>query len=115
MRKQSIPHLIARLADPEPLVARTAYGFLKSISKGGNLPPELELWQEWWSKNEKRLRLETSKEAAERRERYGYALSPSEIYEGLDVMVFQSRGDHIETVLDFIGIYYRKTLSNRVA
>ncbi|MDE0895231.1 MAG: HEAT repeat domain-containing protein [Planctomycetota bacterium] len=78
MQKEGISAIIECLADPEPLVARTAYGFLKSLSK------------------------------------YGYSMTPSEIYAGLDVMVFESRGDHIETVLDFIGLDYRKTSSNRV-
>lgn len=114
MQKEGISAIIERLADPEPLVARTAYGFLKSLSKGGNLPPKLELWQAWWAEERKRIHLETPKEANERREKYGYSLTPSEIYAGLDVMVFESRGDHIETVLDFIGLDYRKTTSNRV-
>ncbi|MFT5080270.1 MAG: HEAT repeat protein [Planctomycetota bacterium] len=114
MHKKAIPPLIALLADPEPLVARTAYSFLKSIAKGPVLGPEIEIWQAWWQENEKRIRLETPKEANERREKYGYSESAEEIFAGLDVMVFQSRGDHIETVLDFIGIKHRKTTANKI-
>ncbi|MDG1498606.1 MAG: HEAT repeat domain-containing protein [Planctomycetota bacterium] len=115
MHKRAIPPLIELLADPEPLVARTAFGFLKSIAKGPAIGPDIELWRAWWAENEKRIHLETPKEANARREKYGYSESPDEIYAGLDVMVFESRGDHIETVLDFIGISHRKTTSNRVA
>ncbi len=115
MHKDGIPAIIERLADPEPLVARTARGFLKSITLGADLGPELEPWQSWWTEKAGRINLETPKEAQERRAKYGYSLSPSEIYAGLDVMVFESRGDHIQSVLDFVGLTYRKTSANRIA
>jgi len=114
MRKEVVLPLIERLADPEPLVARTALGFLKSINKSAPTSADPEAWLTWWTENEKRVKLTTPKEAAARREKYGYAVSPTELYAGLDVMVFQSRGDHIETVLDFLGLNYRKTSSNLV-
>jgi len=115
MKKQGIPPIIAALADPEPLVAKTAHSFLRSINRGAPLQPELEVWQAWWTDNEKRIKLETPKEAKQRREEFGYASSPTEIYAGLDVMVFESRGDHMETVLDFLGLSYRRTSGNKVA
>ena len=114
MRSEAIASLIECLADPEPLVARTTLGFLKTISNSVPTSAERDVWAAWWVENEKRTKLVTPKEAAERREKYGYAISPAELYAGLDVMVFLSRGDHIETVLDFLGIQYRGTSSNQV-
>ena len=114
MRKPGVPALIDLLEDTEPLVVRTAHAVLRSINRGAPLPPEAETWRDWWAEAEKRTRLETPAEARARRAKLGYAASPTEIYAGLDVVVFQSRGDHMETVLDHLGILHRRTSSGGV-
>ena len=114
LQKSGIPTLIEALGDAEPLVARTAHHYLLSIARGESLPPEVAAWQKWWSENETRMRLEDPKDIAERREKYGYSVPASKIFEGLDVMVLESRGDHVQEVLDEFEIDYRLTASSRI-
>jgi hypothetical protein len=106
--------LIETLDDQEPLVVRTAHSYLLSIALGDQLPAEVAPWREWWRENGKKVRLYDPKEREERRQKYGYAAPPREIYEGLDVLVLESRGDHIEAVLEQLGIEHRLTASNRL-
>jgi hypothetical protein len=54
------------------------------------------------------------KELEAERARLGYAASPEEIYRGLDVLVLESRGDHIQNILAELGIAHRLTSSSRV-
>jgi HEAT repeat protein len=114
LRKEGIPTLIEALSDAEPLVVRTAHGYLRSIPGGEALPPEVEPWRKWWKENEDRVRLFDPKEEEERRKKYGYAIPDARIYDGLDVLVLQSRGDHIEKVLGELAIEHRLTASSRI-
>jgi hypothetical protein len=46
--------------------------------------------------------------------KYGYAVPDTEIYQGLDVIVFKSRGDHIEQLLDRLKILHRDTEAGKI-
>jgi len=115
LRKEAIPPLIAALADPEPLVARSAQAYLVSINRGQALAPEVEVWSRWWDEHGAKIRLRDPREQQERNAKYGYAASPEVIYRGLDVVVLESRGDHIQAILEQLGIDHRLTHSNQVA
>ena len=110
----AIPAIIEALADAEPLVAKTAHGFLLRLSKGKDLPAEIQAWRDWWKDNEKRVRFLDPKELAAERERLGYSASPEKVYRGLDVLVLDSRGDHIQNILAELGIAHRLTTSSRL-
>jgi len=114
LRKEAVPHVIAALADAEPLVARTAHGFLSCLARE-ELAPEVAAWSAWWRANEARVRLYDPAELEDRRRRYGYVVPPREVYEGLDVLVLESRGDHIQILFDELGIEHRLTAGARVA
>ena len=111
--KEAVPHVIAALDDGDALVRRTALEYLVSIANR-RMEPEVGLWEAWWAETEKRITLFDPDEAAARREKYGYNRTPAEIYEGLDVVVFESRGDHIQNVLGDLGVDHRLTSQGRV-
>jgi len=121
MRSHSaVPVLISALADPEKLVSETAYQFLVEVSRQ-KLPPEPAAWNKWWEENEARTILSVPEEVLERRKQYGYARNaPSSkelfanAFAGVDVLVLQSEGDHIETVLDGLEIAHRLTTTGQV-
>ncbi len=46
----------------------------------------------------------TPEELKARREKYGYAVTVTEVFRDLDVVVLDSRGDHIQKVLDMIKL-----------
>lgn len=100
-KKDAIPHIISALGDGEPAIARSAWNYLRALSRQ-DLPMEAAPWQAWWTENEKRLRMWTPQEAKERREKYGYSQSIVEVFRDLDVVVLDSRGDHIQKVLDMV-------------
>ncbi len=101
-KKEAIAPIIAALGDPEPAIARSSWSYLRALSRQ-DLPMAAEPWQAWWRENEARLRMWTPQEAKERREKYGYSQSIAEVFRDLDVVVLDSRGDHIQKVLDMVG------------
>jgi len=114
LQKDAFPALITRLEDTDPTVARTAHAYLLSVA---NLPIEitdLDGWREWFREKGDRMRLYDPKELEERRKKYGYVIDPQQVFKGLDVLVFESRGDHIEHLLEHLGIEHRLTSSGRV-
>lgn len=112
--KEAIPRVIAALNDEEGVVRRTALEYLVSVANR-RMEPQVKQWEAWWAGVEKRIVLLDPDEEAARRDRYGYNRSPAEIYAGLDVVVFESRGDHIQNVLDGLGVDHRLTAQGRVA
>ncbi|MFT7668313.1 MAG: HEAT repeat protein [Planctomycetota bacterium] len=114
LQKSSVKFVIEALADTEPLVVRSAQAFLISIARGEEIDPTVEAWREWWLRMEAKIRLYDPREQQERNKRYGYAATPDEIYRGLDVLVLNSRGDHIQAILERLGIDHRLTISNQV-
>src|SRR5262245_730264 len=118
--RAAVPTLIAALADGEKLVSRTAYEFLVSVSHE-HLDAEPGPWSKWWETNQKRVILSVPEDVLERRKKYGYATGApntkelfASTFEGLDVLVLQSRGDHIEDVLEGLEIAHRCTSSGQV-
>ena len=105
--------LSAQLSDAQRQVQRTAHEFLVEIARR-RLERDPEVWRAWWAENEKRVRMVDPDEEAARRERFGYAKTAAELYEGLDVVVLESRGDHIQKVLEHLEIDHRLTAGSKV-
>jgi HEAT repeat protein len=115
--RAGVPLLIAALADEEALVARTAHEFLCEIAHE-RLEPKPALWTKWWEANQPKVRLSIPAEVLERRKQLAYVRTPEELFSGtfmgVDVLVLQSRGDHIENVLDELGVTHRRTSSGQL-
>jgi len=115
--RSAVPTLIAALEDKEALIARTAYEFLCEIAHE-RLDPRPAAWTKWWEANGERVKLSIPEEVVERRKRLEYVRTPEELfagtYVGIDVLVLQSRGDHIENVLEDLKIEHRRTVSGQV-
>lgn len=100
-KSEAVPAIMAALGDAEPAIARAAWNYLRALTKQ-DLPMAAEPWQSWWRDNERKVRMWTPQEVKERREKYGYSQSIVEVFRGLDVVVLDSRGDHIQKVLDMV-------------
>lgn len=114
--REGVPTVITALTDAEPLVQRTAYEYLVSLA-GVRHERTPAVWEAWWAEKGERLRLEIPEEILERRKELGYAQDPSEVFKGLDVVVYEAPragGDRIEDVLAFVGIEHRLSGSGRV-
>jgi HEAT repeat protein len=115
--RAAVPILIAALEDEEALVARTAYEFLCEIARQ-RLDPKPAPWSKWWEESGPKIKLSVPEEVIERRKRLEYVRTPAELfagtYVGIDVLVLQSRGDHIENVLEDMKIEHRRTSSGQV-
>lgn len=107
-QKPGIRPLISALQDPEPAVSRTAHEALQLLLRR-SLPKDPTVWTEFWDKSERSFTMRSREELQEQREKYGYAQSARDVYKDLDVIVLQSRGDHIELLLDRIGIAHERT------
>ena len=115
--RPAVPILIAALEDEEALVVRTAHEFLREVSHQ-TYAADPGPWTKWWEENQDKIKLSIPEEVLERRKKLGYAKTQQELfsgtYVGIDVLVLQSRGDHIENVLDGIKIEHRRTSSGQV-
>ena len=115
--RSAVPVLIAALEDDEPLVARTAYEFLCEIARQ-RLDPKPAPWTKWWEEGGAKIKLSIPEEVLERRKKLGYVRTAQELfsgtYVGIDVLVLQSRGDHIEDVLERLKVEHRRTSSGQV-
>jgi HEAT repeat protein len=114
LNKDALPALITRLEDTEPAVVRTAHAYLESVAKQGISATDLEAWRTWFREKGDRLRLYDPKELEERRKKYGYVVDPAQVFQGLDVLVFESRGDHTQNLLAHLSIEHRMTASGQV-
>lgn len=103
----SIAPLIQLLGDEHSAVRATAHQALLRLSgrEGETIDPKT--WDPWWKENLKKAKFETLEESKARREKYGYGIDETRIYRGLDVVVIPGRGDHIEGVLERLGIQFR--------
>jgi len=120
----AVPVLIAALEDPEGLVSRTALEFLCQVSRQ-RLEPKSGPWAKWWEMNQTRIKLSIPEAILEARKKLAYATTEthsatlaelfSGAYAGVDLLVLQSRGDHIENVLSELSIEHRRTSSGQVA
>lgn len=114
LQKEGVPAIVGALDDEEPLVRATALGYLRALAKGEEVAPEVAAWTAWWAANGEGVRLYDPGALERRRERYGYAVPDAEIYRGMDVMVLESRGDHIQAVLQELGVEHRLTAAARI-
>lgn len=115
--KPAVAPIIELLEDSDPSVRRTAHETLIRISKRV-YPAEREPWLAWWEQVQRAIQLFDPEEVEARREKYGYG-GPADrdtgmLFDGFDVIVLQSRGDHIEHVLDKLEIEHRLTASSKV-
>ncbi|MCP3917168.1 MAG: HEAT repeat domain-containing protein [bacterium] len=113
-RRGAVEPLIRALGDPEPAVARAALESLRYISSRLDVEQTSDAWTAWWSEHEDKHRFVDKAELEERRKRFGYDVPDAEVYKGLDVIVFQSRGDHIEKLLERLEIEHRTTEANKL-
>ena len=129
-KNEAVPAILAAIGDDEPAIANTALIYAKALIKK-DLGKDVAKWQEWWAENGKSIKMWTPEESKARREKYGYATSLTDVFKDLDVIVLDSRGDHIQTVLDRVrldntraepgktdvskkAIHYRMTAAARV-
>ncbi|MCC6782626.1 MAG: HEAT repeat domain-containing protein, partial [Planctomycetes bacterium] len=113
-RAAAIEPLIELLGDATPLVARSALEALRLLADRGDLGPEPKAWRACWAEHGARHVFRDRRASIERQRKYGYEVPDSEIYRGLDVVVFTSRGDHIEHLLTRLAIDHRRTEANQV-
>lgn len=119
----AMPPLIEALADTDPSVRHGSYVFLVSVSEE-KLAEKVDPWREWWKKNGSTFDLAAVRTREARKKpqtvepgkprAYATAVDIG-IWRNLDVIVLQSRGDHIETVLADQTIEHRLTSSGKVA
>lgn len=113
--KGALSPLIALLDDPHGTVARTAHEILIRVTRQ-RFERNSAAYATWWDKNQNLIQLLTPEQAAERGKEYASgAESRAKSFLDLDVLVFQSRGDAIETLLERIGISHRRTEAGKVA
>jgi HEAT repeat protein len=106
--KGGMAALIAGVGEKSPTLKLTAHEFLRRMTHD-KIPPKESGWKSWWSKAEGSFQFPDPDEDAKQAQKYGYAQSSYGVYEDLDVLVFQSRGDHIEKLLDKLKVNHRVT------
>ena len=84
------------------------------------LPPVYDEWKGWWKYNGPKYEFEDRARIARELKKGGYAVDPVDVYDpvgsaSMDVIVLQSRGDHIEKLLENLGIVVRITRAAAVA
>jgi HEAT repeat protein len=109
----AVPTVIEALASRDAPVARSAYGFLKRMTVK-SIPPDPRAWTDWWNKAKPGYSFPDLEKEAKEAKKYGYATTYRGVYEDLDVIVLQSRGDTIEKLLEHLTISHRLTRSGQV-
>lgn len=113
-REAAIEPILEMLADTHPAVARTAHEALRTMSRKYDAKPDAKSWKAWWASAKGKHDFTDREASLDKLKKYGYAVPDSEIYSGLDVVVFKSRGDHIEQLLEELKIGYRATEQGKV-
>lgn len=113
-RAAVVEPLIGMLGDDHPVVSRAAHEALRTVSRKYDTKFTAKAWQAWWAEAKGKHDFTDREATLDKLERYGYAVPDSEIYRGLDVIVFQSRGDHIEQLLTRLEIDHRLTAADRI-
>lgn len=113
--KSAIPPVIDALSDADAYVVQSAHAYLYAVSKE-KFPAKKEPWLEWWEKNKDRVIVVDPASQEEYRKRFGdRGTGAPEIFRDMDVLVLESRGDHIENVLDGQKIPHRRTIAGKLA
>lgn len=113
--KSALPATIEALADTDPFVVKCAHAQLIAVSHE-TFEPKREVWLEWWKKSQDTLLIVDPVTQAEFKKRFGNSgTAAPEIFRDLDVLVLESRGDHIETLLAREKIAHRTTMAGKVA
>jgi HEAT repeat protein len=113
-REAAVEPLLGMLADQHPVVARAAHNALCTMSRKYDAPFDSKAWRAWWTTAKGKHDFTDREAALDKKKKYGYGVSDAEIFTGLDVVVFKSRGDHIELLLDELKIGYRATEAGQV-
>ncbi len=113
-RAPAVEPLLGMLADPQPIVARAAHEALRNISRVYDARQDAKAWRAWWNSAKGNHDFTDREASLDKLKKYGYAVPDSEIYQGLDVVVYQSRGDHIEQLLTELQIGHRMTERGQV-
>lgn len=112
--KDAVPLLIDALGDDASAIRQSAYEFLRRLAETTPEPDRSD-WQDWWETNGPDYEFVDWEEVARKAQKYGYAPTRAGVYEGLDVIVLQSRGDHIEKLLAHLDIEHRITRGGQVS
>jgi HEAT repeat protein len=115
-QKAAVAHLIDGMHARSATAKLTSYEFLRRLTndKVGN---KEQAWKEWWQKHAAAYQFVDAAALAKSAQKYGYAADPSgygRMYQDLDVLCFQSRGDHIEKLLDALKVAHRDTRAGAV-
>ncbi|MCA9000539.1 MAG: HEAT repeat domain-containing protein [Planctomycetes bacterium] len=107
--------LMEATEDKDPSVAISAHRGLMRLSgrEGTGIPKKG--WRDWWKENSGKVDLRQREASQRSYEKYGYQVPDALIYSGLDVVVIPGRGDHIESVLERLGIIYRTVEAGQLA
>jgi len=89
-------------------VQATALEFLRHIS-GKGLDGKTKTWRLWWAEHEKNFTFRDPSEEARQAKKYGYAVTPRDVYQDMDIVVLQTRkgGDNIQFLLEDYEIAHR--------
>ncbi len=107
--------LMKATEDDDPCVALCGQRALLRLSGRATKGAPKEGWEDWWTASKGSVSLRQREQSQRSYEKYGYEVPDSLIYSGLDVVVIPGRGDHIETVLDRLGIIYRTVQAGQLA
>jgi len=95
-------------------VVLAAIGRMVSEEKQEKMPPVKKIWRAWWEKVGEKYEFVDRDEEARKLKKYGYAVTRKGVYEGMDVIVLQSRGDSIEQLLGKMEISHRMTRAGQI-
>ena len=105
--------LIDALNAKHSVLKQTAYAFLRRLT-AAEFADRQKPWREWWDGAKDSFTFVDREAEAKNAKKYGYATSTAGLYEHLDVTVLQSRGDHIEELLEKLGIEHRRTMAGNL-
>jgi HEAT repeat protein len=117
--KEAVAGVIKGLEDKDPYVRKTAFEYLRRMTSR-NIDPEANPWTAWWERQAPGYEFVDRDKEAREAKKGGYAVKPVDVYDKvgtaeMDVVVLQSRGDHIEKLLTKLNIKHRITRAASVA
>lgn len=114
-QRSAVDGIIPALEDRDPCVARAALAYLVSITRE-NFGPKVETWRDWWEANKSRVLLVDPETQAAMQKRFSDAqTAPAQVYKDLEIVVLESRGDHIENLLEKQSVLHRLTMAGKIA